>query len=59
MSARHEHDFDKRLQEAAKAKLSPEQIREQTVSFVMGTTSEKDAVTREKVKELVSKQFGS
>ena len=58
MTARHNRDFDKRLQEAAKTKLSPEDIRAQTVSFVMGTTSEKDAVTREKVKELVSKQYG-
>ena len=58
MTARHDHDFDKRLQEAAKTKLSPADIREQTVSFVMGTTSERDAVTREKVKELVSKQYG-
>ena len=58
MTTRHERDFDKRLQEAAKTKLSPEDIREQTVSFVMGMKSEKDSVTREKVKELVSKQYG-
>ena len=58
MATTKEREFDERLQQAAKTELSSEEIREQTVSFVMGTTSNEHAVTREQVRELVAKQFG-
>ena len=46
------------LRRAAKKPLSPEEIKEQRVSFAIGTMGSKSKITKKEVKELVEKQYG-
>ena len=46
------------LREAAGRKMTPEEIREQRVSFVMGTIHRDSDVTREDVRRIIEEREG-
>ena len=47
------------LHEAAQRKLSPEELREQRVSFIMGTVKSDSGVTRERIRHVLAEQEGA
>jgi hypothetical protein len=46
------------LRRASSQRMTPEEARQQRVSFVMGTVKEDSGVTRAKVEEILSQQEG-
>ena len=51
-------EFSEKLRKAAKPDLTPEEFREQAVSFIMGSKSSSDTRTREQIREDLIKRFG-
>ena len=52
-------EFSEELRKVAKRDLSPEEFREQAISFIMGSKSNNDTRAREQIRENLIKQFGS
>lgn len=48
----------KALREAAISKMTAAELREQRISFILGTLKEDSGVTREKVEQVLAKQHG-
>jgi len=48
----------RRLEEAATATVTAEQLREQRISFIIGNLREDSPITREKVKRVLAEQEG-
>jgi hypothetical protein len=48
----------RRLEEAATATMSHDQLREQRISFIIGNLREDSPITREKVKRVLAEQEG-
>jgi hypothetical protein len=46
------------LKKAASRKLSEEELREQRISFIIGSLDEKSSVTREQVSRVLAEQSG-
>ena len=53
-----ERPIDDILRKAAKEELSPEEIREQRLSFTMGMLGDKNTMTRAEVKDLIDRHYG-
>lgn len=51
-------EFTKKLREAAKPVLTPEEFRDQAVSFIMESKGSSDTWTRDQVRENLIKRFG-
>lgn len=51
-------DLEQRLRAAVKESLTPEEIRQQSISFTMGMLSPDSTTTRDYVEKLVSSQYG-
>ncbi len=51
-------DLEQRLRAAAKQSLTPEEIRQQSISFTMGMLSPDSTTTRDYVEKLVNSQYG-
>ena len=48
----------KALKEAARRQLTPDEIQQQRISFVMGSLDAESSITREKVEKLLAEQRG-
>lgn len=48
-----------RLRAAAKVKMSPEQLRKQKISFIMGSLGDDSTITRERVESELNKLEGN
>jgi hypothetical protein len=51
-------NLDERLRAAARQSLTPEEIRQQSISFAMGMIPTDSTTTREYIEELVNSQYG-
>ena len=52
-----EDEFEQRLREVAKQELSPEEIREQKISFVFGMLPHDTTMTREQVAKIIDQGY--
>ena len=52
-------ELDEQLRAAARESLTPEEIRAQTISFIMGTLPEDSTTSREYVEEMLNRQYGT
>ena len=50
--------LDERLRAAARQSLTPEEIRQQSISFAMGMIPSDSTTTREYIEKLVNSQYG-
>ncbi|MBA4173318.1 MAG: hypothetical protein C0511_11900 [Hyphomicrobium sp.] len=48
----------KAIRDAAVSKMSEAELREQRISFILGTLKEESGVTREKVMQVLARQNG-
>lgn len=55
---RTDADLLRRLKEASRANLSAYEIKQQKISFILGSLGEQSDVTREKVEEVLHKMDG-
>ncbi len=54
---KYDEHFEKRLKEAARRKMTPEEMKEQRVSFAMGMLPADSPITKDEMRELIDKQF--
>ena len=53
-----DHALLERLKAAASASLTAEELREQRVSFIIGSLGKDSSITRERVKEVLAEHEG-
>ena len=53
-----DNDINKKLLEEARRPLTPEERREQRISFAMGMLGKKNTMTRDEVRKLAEEQYG-
>ncbi len=46
------------LRSSASVKLTPEEVHQQRISFIMSTLNDESNITRAKVEEILDKQIG-
>ena len=51
-------NLEKRLRAAVRESLTPEEIRQQSISFAMGMIPSDSTTTREYIEKLVNSQYG-
>ena len=51
-------DLNEKLKKAAGREMSADKIREQKISFIMGTLSKNNTITRKEVEEMIDKKAG-